>query len=128
MCTRGSNWTPACGPSTSPLGVMAVGYNWTCTACGAANAAGTDICRQCGSNAVTSALEIETGANTRRRQQLSAAQKALAALVMIPGIAGVALLWVFNPPDVAWWVGAGLLAACFIVIGITKLLRGRHDP
>jgi hypothetical protein len=48
---------------------MTIGYNWTCTACGAPNAAGTDICCQCRSNAVTSAFEIQKGANDRRVEQ-----------------------------------------------------------
>jgi len=107
---------------------MAIDYNWTCTACGAANASGTDSCRQCGSNAVTSALEIETGTNTRRHPQLSTAERALALLGAISATVGVALLRVFNPPEVIWWVGAGLLAAPFVYLGARKLLRGHHDP
>ena len=116
------------GPSTSPLGVMAVGYNWTCTACGAANAAGTDTCRRCGSNAITSAHEIETGVNTHSRPPLTAADRVLIVSVVIPAGAGVALLRIFSPPDVTWWVGVGLLTTSFIVLCAKKLLRGRHDP
>jgi hypothetical protein len=111
------------GPSTSPLGVMAIGSNWTCTACGATNAAGTDTCRQCGSNAVTSAFEIETGQNTRR-PTLSSAERVLALLVTVVAASGVGLLWVFNPPDTAWWVGAGMVAAILILVGAAKLLKG----
>jgi hypothetical protein len=48
---------------------MAISYNWTCTACGAANAAGSDICCECGSNAVTSAFEINKAANDQRKEQ-----------------------------------------------------------
>jgi hypothetical protein len=107
---------------------MAVGYNWTCTACGAANVAGTDICRQCGSNAITSAHEIETGVNTHRRLPLSAAERVLTILAAIPAVAGAALFWVFSPPEVIWWVGVGLLATSFIALGAIKLLRGQHDP
>ena len=124
MCARVAKQALLRGPSASPLGVMAIGYNWTCTACGAANAAGTNICRQCGSNAVTSAFEIETGENARR-PPLSTAERLLVLLFSAVVILGAALLWVFNPPDTAWWVGVGLVAAVFILGGVGKLLRGR---
>jgi len=48
---------------------MTISYNWTCTACGAPNAAGSDICCQCRSNAVTSAFEIHERAKDRRVDQ-----------------------------------------------------------
>ena len=107
---------------------MASSYNWTCTACGATNAGGTDICRQCGSSAITSAVEIETGTNTHRGPPLGAAERALKLLVVISAVTGAALFWVFNPLEVIWWVGIGLLAASCILLGGMKLLRLRHDP
>jgi hypothetical protein len=125
VCAGDADPASARGPSASPLGVMAIGYNWTCTACGAANAAGTDTCRQCGSNAITSVFEIETGANARRGPPLSAAERFLATLLGTAAFSGAALLWIFNPPDTAWWVGVALFAATFILLGAVKLLRGR---
>jgi hypothetical protein len=112
------------GPSTSPLDVMAIGYNWTCTACGAANATGTDTCRQCGSNAITSASEIETGTNARREPSLSVAERFLVGLLGVVAVAGAALFWIFNPLEVAWWVGIGLFVAALILSGAVRLLRG----
>jgi hypothetical protein len=103
---------------------MAIGYNWTCTACGATNGAGTNICRLCASNAVTSAFEIQTGANTRR-PPLSTSERLLVLLCSMVAFSGAALLWVFNPPDTAWWMGVGILAAVLILGGGAKLLRGR---
>ena len=38
---------------------MPISYNWTCSACGAGNTAGIDLCHKCGINAVISAAEIE---------------------------------------------------------------------
>ena len=116
LCALGASLACSSGPSTSPLGVMAVGYNWTCTACGAANAAGADICRQCGSNAITSALEMETGANTQRRPPLGAAERALILVAGISAVTGVALFRIFDPPELTWWVGLGLLAACVVLL------------
>jgi hypothetical protein len=128
VCTCASDRASARGPSPLPLGVMAVGYNWTCTACGAANAAGTDICRQCGSNAITSAHEIEIGANTRRRPPLTAMQKALTVLSAITGVPGAFLFWIFSPPEPIWLVGLGLLGISFMLLGAMKVRGGRHDP
>src|SRR5690348_7884733 len=51
VCARGAYRALLGDPSTSPLGLMTIDYNWTCTACGVADAEGTDICRQCGNNA-----------------------------------------------------------------------------
>jgi hypothetical protein len=102
---------------------MAISYNWTCTACGSSNAAGTEICRQCGSNAITSAFEIQAGTNTRR-PPFSRAATLLVMLLGTAALSGNALLWIFNPPDTTWWIGIGLFASIFVALGAVKLLRG----
>ena len=104
---------------------MTIGYNWTCTACGVGNPTGTDICRKCGSNAVTSAVDIEIGSNTRRDPPLSVAERLSLLLLSIVFIAGVALLEIFNPSETAWWIGVGLVSAGLILGGAGKWLRRR---
>jgi uncharacterized membrane protein YvbJ len=88
---------------------MANSYNWTCTACGAANAAGTDICRQCGSNAVTSASAIESGANKYRAPPLSPAKKVLLFCCITAVIAGVMLFRITSNTKL-FLLGLGLIA------------------
>ena len=103
---------------------MAIDYAWTCTVCGAANAAGTDACHLCGCPAITSGRKAIAWVKGDRSTPLSAAERFLVALLSIMVISGPALLWIFNPPDVAWWVGVGILAATLILLGVVKLLRG----
>jgi hypothetical protein len=106
------------------LGVVSIGYSWACTACGAANSADTETCRRCGSNAITSAFEIETGTNTQRGPKLSLAATSLVILAGGALVMGSTLLWIFNPPDTAWWVGLGLFIAIFVLAGVAKLIGG----
>ena len=101
------------------LGAMAIPYNWTCTACGATNAAGIDVCSHCGSNAVTSAFDIETGANKRRTPPFSLGERLVSAALLL----GYALFLIFNPPQTAWWVGIGLFAAAFALMCVARWLR-----
>jgi len=60
-----------------------------------------------------------------RSPHRSAAERFLILLSSVVAVAGAALLWIFNPPDTAWWVGVGLLAAVFILGAAGELLRGR---
>ena len=41
------------------LGVMAIGYVWSCTFCGGSNASGTDTCASCGRSAITRGIDVE---------------------------------------------------------------------
>jgi hypothetical protein len=126
VCARRACRALLRGPSTSPLDVMAVGYNWVCTVCGATNASGTTTCASCGSDAVVSAAQIEArakagGTDPIRRQPLTVAQ----LLVAIPAFAGSALLGITSPPSAFWFVGAALLGVTFLAVVVFGLVKRR---
>jgi hypothetical protein len=98
---------------------MAISYNWTCTACGATNAAGTDICRQCGSKAITSAFEIEAGVNSKRRPPLSTAKKIILVCSVTAMFVGVFLVRVFSNATL-FLAGLSLIAVGLIVAGVAR--------
>ena len=100
---------------------MAIDYNWTCTACGAMNAAGTNICGQCASNAVTSSLEIDTGANTTRRPPLSTAQRTILVCSGTALFVGIFVVRVFSSPAL-FAAGLGLIVLGLIVGGAARVL------
>lgn len=95
---------------------MAITYDWTCTACGAANAAGVDVCTKCGSNAITSAEEIEQRAKgppaeSPKYPPLPQTQKFLAACCLFAVLAGAILERFTFPPMTVWYISIALMVA-----------------
>jgi hypothetical protein len=116
---------------------MAIAYDWTCSACGAANRAGIDACSRCGGNAITSAAEIE-----RRKAPQSASPlepqtsplrqpyKFIAACGFIAAIAGFALERFTFPPSTVWYAGISLIVGGGIVVVAMLAVqkrRSQHD-
>jgi hypothetical protein len=107
---------------------MAIAYKWTCSACGASNAAGTDKCARCGINAITSTAEIE-----RQRQGKPELPKApplpqpkrfVAGLAGVATLAGVAMERFTAPPMLYWYIGMGLAVGGGLTV--FAMLRGRN--
>ena len=88
---------------------MAIDYNWVCNSCGATNLANTEICHACTRPALGPS------------SHLSGRERLLVALILVPVVSATALMWIFNPPDVAWWVGAAVNALGLTLIGVLKL-------
>jgi hypothetical protein len=97
---------------------MAISYNWTCTACGATNPAGTTSCGTCGANAIIAAVEI--GVRPLGRAKRLALGCCLAAIVV-----GIVLERGTVPPDVIWYMGVGLAAFGGISLGVMAALQRR---
>jgi hypothetical protein len=116
-----------CGPSTSPLDVMAIGYNWTCTACGATNAAGTNRCGTCGGGAVISAAQIQTQAAgpSSVLARANGAKKFLIVSSLIAFIAGLAMERASIPPMTIWYVGVGLMVVSGILLALMAAQQSR---
>ncbi len=97
---------------------MAISYNWTCTACSATNAAGTDHCGKCGADAVISASEIEARANghlgatvvSSTSPPLGKAKRFILYCCIVAMVVGVLLERVSIPPMFIWYLGWGLMA------------------
>jgi hypothetical protein len=95
---------------------MAIAYNWTCTACGVANVAGVDVCAKCGSNAITSAEEIDQRAKGKpaalpKYPPLPQPQKFLAACCLFAVIVGAILERFTFPPMTVWYASIALMVA-----------------
>ena len=116
------------GPSASPLGVMAIKYNWVCTACGATNAAGTDRCASCKSPAVVSAMDLISRSATTKLNPPPLPKSLRVAAYVGPIIAGLTML-TFHPQESGeWYLGAALL---LILIGpnvAVALVKRLYDP
>jgi hypothetical protein len=133
VCTRGSNRALLRGPSTSPLGVMAIKYNWVCTACGATNAAGTDSCVSCKSPAVVSAGDIAARTKTQGPAATAPHSTPLPIPLRIgayvgPIVAGVTML-LFHPQEIGLWYL--VVALLLILIGpniAVALVKRLNDP
>ena len=127
---------------------MAIAYNWTCSACGVTNAAGTDQCHACGHSAVTSAAEIERqrGISDRAASEdqansegdPNAAAKFAVSIVII--LAGMACLLTYDWPSgkqvsvadfVMYWFREllilGLVLVVLVVVAFQKL-RAKLRP
>src|ERR1700733_12683914 len=97
---------------------MAIGYNWVCTACGATNAEGTSKCATCGSNAITSAFEIEQRASLKPVSELPSVnapplnkfRRFILGTCIVMVLIGVFLERPTVPPMLAWYIGVGLMA------------------
>lgn len=115
---------------------MAINYIWTCTACGAANAAGADTCHKCDCPAIISGAEASaciSGAEASawakgdRRPGLGPAQKFfILVLILVPG-SGPPLLWIFSPPEMGWWIGLVICSAFLILLGVVKLFSLQNE-
>jgi hypothetical protein len=112
-----SNAVLGAGPlrAVRPRGVMAIGYDWTCTACGAPNAAGTASCRTCGCPAMTSGFESDAWRKGDRSPPLSTPKRVLLLCWCIALVTGVSLERATVPPDTVWYLGISLTALCLIV-------------
>ena len=103
---------------------MAIKYNWVCTACGATNAAGTDICASCNSPAVVAAADVASRTKTPDPAPLPIPLR-IAAYVG-PMVAGVAML-LFAPHEIG--MSYLVVALLLILIGpnvavaLVKLLK-----
>ena len=93
---------------------MAINYTWTCTACGAANSAGTDSCEKCHSNAITSGIELGMQSTSL---PLSNAKRFLIGFSLSAILVGILLERVSVPPMFIWYLGIGLA-----VLGFGSLL------
>ena len=94
---------------------MVIAYNWTCSACGNANAAGSDVCAKCGINAVTSAEDIERHkqgavAPTAQAPAMRQPHRFLAAGAGLVAIAGAVLERFTFPTMALWYVSLVLMA------------------
>jgi hypothetical protein len=93
---------------------MAIGYNWLCTACGAANVAGTSSCVACGCPAVTSAFEAESWARGNHRKPLNLLQRFILLFWGAAFVAGAVIEAATFPPDIAWFTGIALMIVCAV--------------
>jgi predicted ATP-dependent serine protease len=98
---------------------MAIDYSWTCTACGATNSAGTGSCGACGSNAITSAAELESRAKghvgVNDGPPLGTGRKITLAISITAAVAGAIVL------RAAWDEISLLTGACLIGVGLIPL-------
>jgi|ERR1700733_2529441 hypothetical protein len=112
---------------------MAIKYNWVCTACGATNAAGTDICGSCKLPAIVSAADVDSRTTTQGSATPTPKPPSLPTPLRIaayvgPIVAGVAML-LFAPHELGMWYV--VVALLLILIGpnvAVALVKRLNDP
>jgi hypothetical protein len=107
----------------SALGVMAITYPWICTACASTNTPGRETCHSCGCPAITSGIEATTWVKGGSNSQMSGWLRLLIGIGAVAGISASMLLWVFNPPDMLWWLGLVILFGIFVLGGAARWMR-----
>jgi hypothetical protein len=107
---------------------MAIKYNWTCTACGTTNAAGTDFCVSCKLPAVVSAADLASRTIQVSKTTTPVSMPLRIAAHVVPIVAGIAML-LFAPHG----IGGSYLVTALLLILIgpniaVAVLKRLHDP
>jgi hypothetical protein len=112
---------------------MAIAYTWLCSGCGASNAAGLDVCGNCGINAVTSAQQIEqhrdgtatTASSPLKLPPLRQPWKSVAAVGITVAVAGAVIERFTFPTMSIWYVSVALMVGGVVVCGVVYAAHKR---